>query len=134
MIRLVTLALIASGAVLFEGERRVSDPDLLRGYAISRCLAAAYKGESMELDANRSAEAYREAGHEGRAWVYSELDRLSRDAAAEVPAGQSIGRLTVMRCMELYESSDVRRVSLGRKPLPHAPKRTAAPSSVHIPD
>jgi hypothetical protein len=129
---LVTLS--ASGVVLFEGGRRVSEADLLRGYAVSQCLAAAYKGTPMELDANRSAEAYREAGHEVRPWVYGELDRLSKQAASEIPAGLSTGRLSIMRCIELYESGDVRQVSLGRKPAARSVAPKPATSTVHAPD
>jgi hypothetical protein len=131
---LLLMAFSASGVVLFEGGRRVSEPDLLRGYALSRCLAAAYKGLPMELDANRSAEAYREAGHEVRPWVYGELDRLSTHAAAEIPPGLSTGRLCVMRCIELYESGDVRQVSLGRKRAARAAAPKPPTSTVHAPD
>jgi hypothetical protein len=128
------LTLSASGVVLFEGGRRVSEPDLLRGYAVSKCLAAAYKGTPMELDANRSAEAYREVGHESRPWVYSELDRLSAQAAADIPAGLSTGRLSVMRCIELYESSNIRQVSLGRRPAAPSAAPKPATATVHTPD
>jgi Type VI secretion system (T6SS), amidase immunity protein len=110
----------ASGVVLIQGGRRVPQADLLRGYAMSRCLAAAYKGQSLEKDANRSAEAYREAGKETRVWVYQELDRLAGEAAVGTPAPTSAGSLTVMTCLELYESRAIAEVSLGRRPRPAA--------------
>jgi len=56
MIRIVFAAVL--GIVLVE--RKVSEPDLLRGFALAKCLAEGYKEKNAEFakDARHVAELY----------------------------------------------------------------------------
>lgn len=114
ILRATALAVIAAatttGVVLVEGGRRVSERDLLRGYAFSRCLQAAYEQTAMGNDAARVAELYRESGRESRPQMYHALDAAARAQKAATPAAKDGANLAVMTCLEFYESHQLAKV------------------------
>jgi hypothetical protein len=117
MIRIVlvwTLAATASGAVLVDGGRQVPESDLLRGYAFATCVAAGYRGTALETDALHVAELYREVGHETRQPLYDALTKAARAIEPAKPAKIDGANLALMRCLELYESSALRKLARSR--------------------
>ena len=113
MIRIVLAALL--GVVLVE--RKVSEPDLLRGFAFAKCLAEGYKDKNGEFakDARHVAELYRDAGSTSRPEVYERLTKQAAEANPAKPAAIDGSNLAIMRCLEFYESRGlVRAAKSGR--------------------
>ena len=102
MIRIIFAAVL--GVVLVE--RKVSEPDLLRGFAFAKCLAEGYKDKNVEFakDARHVAELYRDAGSISRPHVYEGLSKLAVDTNPAKPAAVDGSNLAIMRCLEGYES------------------------------
>jgi hypothetical protein len=108
MMKLVSAAIIA--AVLVQ--RDAPESDLLRGFAFSKCLAEGYKGrnESFAQDARHVAELYRDAGRTSRPDVYTRLQGLAQSANPSEPAAMDQSNLTIMKCLELYEGSALKKL------------------------
>jgi len=108
MTRLILAAIMA--AVLVQ--RDVPESDLLRGFAFSKCLAEGYKGrnESFAQDARHVAELYRDAGRTSHPDVYTRLQSLAQSANPSQPAAIDQSNLTIMKCLELYESAALKKV------------------------
>ena len=102
MIRIVLATVL--GVVLIE--RKVSEPDLLRGFAFAKCLAEGYKDKNTEFarDARHVAELYRDAGSTSRPEVYERLSKVAVEANPAKPAAVDGSNLAIMRCLEFYES------------------------------
>jgi hypothetical protein len=98
-----------SGVVLVEGGRRVSQRDLLRGYAFAACLENAYKGAPVARDAARVAELYREVGRTSRQETYAAIDRAAAALDASAPARIDGANLAIMTCLEFYEGPALAR-------------------------
>ncbi len=92
-------------------ERRVSERDLLRGFAFSKCLADGYakQNPAFAQDARHVAELYRDAGRTTRTQVYVRLEGLAASAKPSTPAAVDNSNLAIMRCLELYESDELKR-------------------------
>jgi hypothetical protein len=108
MIRAVIVGVLA--AVLVQ--RDVPEPDLLRGFAFAKCLSEGYKDQNAEFakDARHVAELYRDAGKTSRPEVYVRLQQVAVAAKPGTPAAIDQSNLAIMRCLELYESADLKKM------------------------
>jgi len=108
MTRLILAAIVA--AVLVH--RDVPESDQLRGFAFSKCLAEGYKGrnESFAQDARHVAELYRDAGRTSHPDVYTRLQQMAQSANPSQPAAIDQSNLTIMKCLELYESAALKKL------------------------
>jgi hypothetical protein len=113
MIKTVVLAVLA--AVLVQ--RDVSEPDLLRGFAFAKCLSEGYQDQNpgFAKDARHVAELYRDAGTTSRPEVYVRLQQLATAAKPARPAAIDHSNLTIMRCLELYESANLKKLVTGAR-------------------
>jgi hypothetical protein len=91
------------GLVLVDGGRRVSERDLLRGYAFASCMEVAYKGTQTGKDAGRVAGLYQEVGKTTRPEVYEAIDQAAHGADPAKPAIIDGANLAIMSCLEFYE-------------------------------
>ena len=125
------LALVLAGALIssiaiavtnHKGlERPATEGDLLRGYALGRCLENAYKGTPFGADASRAAGAYLEIGSSG-AEAYEATSKAAEIAAVPPPPGAVIhndekpgansgDHLAIFRCLEFYESPKLKQLA-----------------------
>lgn len=107
MIRSV-LCLASMAVVLTSSGRNVPESDLLRGYAFAACLAEGYRGTAFAADADRVAEMYMEAGKTRTQETYQKLRQAAKDAHPEKRAVVDQANLSIMVCLELYESKKLR--------------------------
>lgn len=105
ILTLACLLAAGGGVVLVKGGRRVSERDLLRGYAFSRCMEVAYNGTQTGKDGSRVAELYREVGSTTRQEVYSAIDRAAASLNPAQPAMIDGANLAIMSCLEFYEGA-----------------------------
>ena len=108
MIRLALLAAILAIPRNHEWlERPASEADLLRGFALGRCLAKAYEKTSFAVDAEAAADAYLQMGAfskpEGLPEQVSKLAEASGAEANKRPPPTN-KNLAVFNCIEFYES------------------------------
>src|SRR5208283_1552552 len=83
----------------------VSQGDLLRNWALSRCIAKAFGPGKVKDDANISASAYLE---EIRA--RPEIDSLVTQALARTASGSVKGNYNTKKCIDLYSSKALRQL------------------------
>lgn len=113
ILALACLLATGGGVVLVKGGRRVSERDLLRGYAFSRCMEVAYKGTQTGKDGSRVAELYREVGKTTRQEVYTAIDQAAADLDPARPAMIDGSNLAIMSCLEFYEGAALSRTIRG---------------------
>ena len=97
--------------------RKSSQAELLRDYALARCLSQAFPGSPLAPDANASAAGYLERGRVS-ADAYAEVVKLADEFLARKYPSLSGQALQTMKCIDLFHSSELDRV-VGR----YAPKR-----------
>jgi hypothetical protein len=85
---------------------RYSQKDMLKNWALSRCLASVYADPAVKSDANATAAAYLEFGHQPMA-AYEALDALVDSYAKRKLSGSVPSHFNTMKCIDLYNSKEL---------------------------
>jgi Type VI secretion system (T6SS), amidase immunity protein len=88
---------------------KYSQVELLRNYAMARCLSQAFPGSALEPDATASAAGYLERGSVN-ADAYIEIAKLADTFLARKYPSQSAQPLQTMKCIDLFQSKDLNLV------------------------
>ena len=83
-----------------------SQKTLLKNWAFSRCLGQVYKDEKTKDDANSSAAAYLEYGHQPIT-AYEKLDVLVARYASRKYSGSVDSQFNTMKCIDLLYSKEL---------------------------
>lgn len=105
----LVLCSVAAGCATQGPPRPYSQPQLLRNFALSRCLSLASPGRAGD-DAARAAEEYRALGESDRA-VYERLDDLAQDYLERGYGGSRREDLDTVKCIDLYNSPELRAIA-----------------------
>ncbi len=89
--------------------RKYSQADLLRNYALARCLSQAFPGSPLDPDASASAAGYLERGSVS-ADAYAEIAKLADEFLVHKYLSLSGQPLQTMKCIDLFHSSDLDRI------------------------
>lgn len=89
---------------------RYSQRDLLKNWAFSVCLATVAKDADAKADANATASAYLEFGHQGIE-AYDELRKLAQEYAARHYSGSISSEFNTMKCIDLFHSAELDRLA-----------------------
>ena len=88
---------------------RYSQPELLRNWALSACLATVAKDAADRNDANATASAYLEFG-EQPIEAYEALMALVNTYASRRYSGSVPSEFNTMKCIDLYHSEALGRL------------------------
>ena len=83
-----------------------SQRDLLKNWALSTCLAIVATDPALRADANATASAYMEFGHQAPE-AYAALRELAENYAARRYSGSVEGRFDTMKCIDLFHSREL---------------------------
>jgi hypothetical protein len=83
-----------------------SQKDLLKNWALSTCLATVATDPALRADANATASAYMEFGHQAPE-AYAALRELAENYAARRYSGSVEGRFDTMKCIDLFHSREL---------------------------
>jgi methionine-rich copper-binding protein CopC len=83
-----------------------SQQDLLKNWALSTCLAIVATDPALRADANATAGAYMEFGHQAPE-AYAALRELAENFAARRYSGSVEGRFDTMKCIDLFHSREL---------------------------
>jgi hypothetical protein len=83
-----------------------SQTDLLKNWALSTCLATVATDPALRADANATASAYMEFGHQAPE-AYAALRELAESYAARRYSGSVEGRFDTMKCIDLFHSREL---------------------------
>ena len=83
-----------------------SQKDLLKNWALSTCLATVATDPALRADANATAGAYMEFGHQAPE-AYAALRELAENFAARRYSGSVEGRFDTMKCIDLFHSREL---------------------------
>jgi methionine-rich copper-binding protein CopC len=83
-----------------------SQKDLLKNWALSACLATVATDPALRADANATASAYMEFGHQAPE-AYAALRELVEKYAARHYNGSVEGRFDTMKCIDLFHSREL---------------------------
>lgn len=108
----VFLAGCCSVAQAGDGEftSRSSPVDLLRAYSYASCVAAAYAKTETGNDAQRIAESLREALPDTQPEVFAALREYASRQQPGAPAVSNNANFGLLRCLELYNSAELKKV------------------------
>lgn len=84
--------------------------DLLRAYTYASCVATVYPNTDTGTDALRIAESLREALPDTQPGVFSALRDYASSQKANTPAVSNNANFGLLRCLELFDSSALRKV------------------------
>jgi hypothetical protein len=87
-----------------------SQKDLLKNWALSACLATVATDPALRADANATASAYMEFGHQAPE-AYAALRELAEKYAARDYSGSVEGRFDTMKCIDLFHSRELNRLA-----------------------
>jgi hypothetical protein len=87
-----------------------SQEDLLKNWALSTCLAIVATDPALRADANATASAYMEFGHQAPE-AYAALRELAENYAARRYSGSVEGRLDTMKCIDLFHSRELQSLA-----------------------
>lgn len=87
-----------------------SQKDLLKNWALSACLAITASDEKAKADANATAGAYMEFGHQGTE-AYDALRALAEKYAARHYGGSVPSEFNTMKCIDLYHSAELSKLT-----------------------
>lgn len=96
-----------------------SQKDLLRNWALSTCLAIVATDPALRADANATASAYMEFGHQAPE-AYAALRELAENYAARRYSGSVEGRFDTMKCIDLFHSRELNSLATGLAKPPRA--------------
>jgi hypothetical protein len=107
------ILLLARPAVPADGSKpevpKYSQVELLKNYAMARCLSQAFPGSVLEGDATATAAGYLERGSVS-ADAYVEVAKLADTFLARKYPSQSGQPLQTMKCIDLFQSKDLNLV------------------------
>ena len=83
-----------------------SQKDLLKNWTLSTCLAAVATDPAQRADANATASAYMEFGHQTPD-AYAALGELATKYAARRYSGSVDGQFKTMKCIDLFHSREL---------------------------
>lgn len=109
----LTLLALAFPTVAGEGSatRNYTQKALLKNWTLSVCLATVAKGAGDRADADATASAYMEAGRQGIE-AYDALRKLVDQYTARKYAGSIPGTFNTMKCIDLYNSDVLERLTI----------------------
>lgn len=110
---LLALAMLALAVGADAAESRTegySQKDLLKNWAFSACLAAVAKDPADRDDANATASAYMEFGHQGTE-AYDQLRALAERYATRKYGGSVPSDFNTMKCIDLFHSSELENLA-----------------------
>lgn len=87
-----------------------SQTDLLKNWALSACLATVATDPALRADANATASAYMEFGHQAPE-AYAALRELAETYAARNYSGSVEGRFDTMKCIDLFHSRELNNLA-----------------------
>lgn len=87
-----------------------SQTELLKNWAMSACLAIIAKDANARADANATAGAYMEFGHQDVA-AYDALRKLAEQYSARKYAGSIDSEFNTMKCIDLFNSKQLDRLA-----------------------
>ena len=110
----MTKALVLTAVLMAAGlknhanlDRPASEPDLLRAFGFSACLAKAYDKTPVGEDAERVADGYRQMGKVGTA--YDEVRKAAESLDAAKPTIMGHHNFAIMTCLEWYENAKTKQ-------------------------
>lgn len=83
---------------------------LLKNWALSVCLAQVARDAGDKDDANATAGAYLEFGHQP-VEAYDQIRDLAQQYAARTYAGSVKGEFNTMKCIDLFNSKELDRLA-----------------------
>jgi hypothetical protein len=95
-----------SGGTTEAPTAKYSQKVLLKNWALSVCLAQVAKDPSERDDANATAGAYLEFGHQ-QVEAYDQLRKLADQYAARKYAGSVASEFNTMKCIDLFHSREL---------------------------
>lgn len=105
-VALITLMTMLQASCAQVAVSSHSQKDLLKNWAFSRCLASVYADPAVKNDANGTAAAYLELGHQPMA-AYAALDALVGRYAKKNVIGSVPSDFNAMKCIDLYNSTEL---------------------------
>jgi Type VI secretion system (T6SS), amidase immunity protein len=109
----VLLLSLATGQVVASDSAapvRYSETDLLKNWALARCLSRAFPGSPLEPDAAAAAAGYLERGSVDAA-AYEEIVKLADQFLRRTYSSQFGQPLQTMKCIDLFHSPELDRVA-----------------------
>jgi hypothetical protein len=101
------LLLSLSGQVLSQvGPETYSQKTLLKSWALSHCLARVYKDPATKKDANATASAYLEFGHQSLE-LYEKLSVLVEKYSSQPLSGSVSSDFNTMKCINMLNSKEL---------------------------
>jgi hypothetical protein len=102
----------ATAAEVYDdpGAARYSQKLLLKNWALSACLSIVATDDVARADANATAGAYLEYGHQPIE-AYEELRKLAEQFAGRQYSGSVPSRFNTMKCIDLFHSRALDRLT-----------------------
>lgn len=102
----VTLLSLTQPAISQDEARHYSQKTLLKSWALSRCLGQVYADAKIKEDANATAGAYLEFGHQPIE-AYDALSTLVTKFVNRKYASTVGSDLNTMKCIDLFHSKEL---------------------------
>ena len=83
--------------------------ELLKNWALCRCLAKSDRSESARADAEKSAASYLEMGT-AEIETYEKLERLVDGFLQRTYSGSVASRYDTMKCIDLFRSAELQKM------------------------
>jgi hypothetical protein len=114
-----TLSVLLAGTILTACAPQASlvqstESQLLKDWALSRCLAKAGPDSELGKDASRSAAALLERGS-AQIETYEKLETLAQKFLSRPYSGSVAGAYNTLKCIEFYHSDELDRGVNGAK-------------------
>ncbi|WP_412098481.1 type VI secretion system amidase immunity protein Tai4 [Enterobacter sp.] len=113
MIRLKLCTLCICGMLVWQPSyaqealtREYSQPELLRNWALSHCLALVYKNDAVKNDASATASAYLEYGKQSLE-TYHEIDEIAKKYAELKYTGSIASEFNTMKCIDFIHGREL---------------------------
>ena len=114
---LCLVGLCTAAAAQEPATAKYSQKTLLKNWALSRCLAQIAPDEASRNDANATAAAYLEFGHQPIE-TYEAIDGLVATFIKREYAGSTKSSYNTMKCIDLFHSRDLDLVARKKTPSP----------------
>lgn len=103
---LFTVALCLSTGCAAQSIRTYNDADLLKNYALAKCMGMTHKSLELKRDTDATAQGYLEFGNVDFQ-AYEEAVSLARTYLGRKYVSKSGDPLKVMKCIDLYHSHEL---------------------------
>jgi len=108
---LAALVAVTFSAAASEARIPYSATEYLKNFALSVCLADGYASGEAHRDSLAAAGGYSELGSLPLE-AYEEAEALAKQFLAKRYESASGGKLTLMKCIDLFHSRDLRRIAM----------------------